>query len=96
MTPPKPDHDAYLHGNGFITLVTPRYQFVPRWVDKRLSPRTLADNGYGYRVNLADMHRMYMRYLQARLIKAAITLHFNPESEMSEVEAEVLEGTMRK
>ncbi|KAL2814810.1 hypothetical protein BJX63DRAFT_431199 [Aspergillus granulosus] len=88
----------YFHRNGFITLVTPRRPFIPEWVAKRFKPAaatTTADDGYGYRVNIADMHRMYMRYLQAKLIKAAITLHFNHESGISERETDVLESTLR-
>ncbi|KAL4749836.1 hypothetical protein BDW72DRAFT_194417 [Aspergillus terricola var. indicus] len=91
----------YLHRDGFITLVTPRRPFVPRCVDKRLKSgrrRTpsLVNYDYGYRVNIADMHRMYMRYLQAKLIRAAIALHFNKGSEIRKSETDVLEFTLRK
>ncbi|KAE8381188.1 hypothetical protein BDV26DRAFT_289679 [Aspergillus bertholletiae] len=90
-----------LHRNGFITLVTKRPPYVPQWAYKLLRAgrgqrTTLSDGEYGYRINVADMHRMYMRQLQARLITTGIRLHFDPGKGTAREDTETLECTLRK
>ncbi|PIG82040.1 hypothetical protein AARAC_000143 [Aspergillus arachidicola] len=95
------DTIRHLHRNGFINLVTRRPPYIPRWAYKLLRAgrgqrKTLSDGEYGYRINLADMHRMYMRHLQARLIKTAITLHFDHGNARPKEKIQTLESTLRK
>ncbi|KAH8427875.1 uncharacterized protein LDX57_005580 [Aspergillus melleus] len=90
-----------LHRNGFVDLVTEESRYLPRWpyrfaravgLRKR---RTLPDHEYGYRVNLADMHRMQMRFLQTKLLHSAIKLHFNLDNGAGEI-SRSLESHFRK
>lgn len=90
-----------LHRNGFVDLVTEEPRFVPRWAYQIAGAaglrkrRPLTDWEYGYRVNLADMHRMHMRFLQTKLLHSAVRLHFNLEDEAHEG-ARALESTFRR
>ncbi|KAL4883675.1 hypothetical protein BJY04DRAFT_216025 [Aspergillus karnatakaensis] len=44
----------------------------------------LTDGDYGYRINFADVHRMYLRFLQAKLIDRTVSLQFKPEGFLSD------------
>lgn len=89
-----------LHRNGFISPVTTRLSFIPNWAYSFIhvitGQRERTESGYGYRINFADMHRMYMSHLQAQLIDAATTLHFDRARDITEAEVEAMDSTLRK
>lgn len=58
--------------------------------------RPLADADYGYRINFTNMQRMYLRQLQATVIKAGISLRFDTEDDKIKRSALLLEATLAK
>lgn len=58
--------------------------------------RPLADFDYGYRMNFTNMQRMYLRQLQAKMIKVGISLRFETEEEKIKRSALLLETTLSK
>ncbi|RFU81439.1 hypothetical protein TARUN_751 [Trichoderma arundinaceum] len=85
-----------LSKNGCIHLVNSRRPHTPRWLDtciNRLRGRPDPDQILtGFRVNFADMQRMYMRQLQIRLIDIAAAQQFRgadrnamPQHELAEL-----------
>ncbi|KAJ4393019.1 hypothetical protein N0V93_002225 [Gnomoniopsis smithogilvyi] len=66
---------------GFMNLVTNRHRFVPRWLETLVYGEGVLDDtkNYGFSLNLADVHRMYLRILQGRLIRLALSAGFDPD-----------------
>jgi hypothetical protein len=68
-----------LHGRKFVHLVNDRHplkDLVYRTL--RLpgpGPEDMGDEHFGFRIYLADCQRMYMRYLQHKLIRVVVSLH---------------------
>ncbi|KAL4902547.1 hypothetical protein BDW74DRAFT_180651 [Aspergillus multicolor] len=90
-----------LHGAGFMTLVTRQRSFVPSWAYMlsrvvRGQRAALTDGDYGYRISFADVHRMQMRYLQARLIDLTVPLQFNSDGDITSDHMQDLESVMRR
>ncbi|KAI0130010.1 hypothetical protein BJ170DRAFT_681488 [Xylariales sp. AK1849] len=56
----------------------------------------LIDSNYGYRISFTNMQRMYLRKLQATLIKVAISLRFDIEKEQIKSSALLFERTLVK
>jgi hypothetical protein len=58
--------------------------------------RALADADYGYRISFTHMQKMYLRRLQATMIKVAISLRFDTEKEKIKSSILLLEATLVK
>lgn len=53
-------------------------------------------NQMGYRISLAEMHRMHMRALQIELVKIAVALQFDIKDENGSAEKEARLRTARQ
>ncbi|KAI9373176.1 hypothetical protein BJX61DRAFT_398210 [Aspergillus egyptiacus] len=85
-----------------MTLVTRKRPFVPDWANtlrsvikgRRNAQKT--DAVYGYRINVGDVHRKYMRFFQGGLIDMTVTLQFDDGSILLKETVEDLECTPRE
>jgi hypothetical protein len=68
------------HKGNFINLVTKRLPSIA-WIYQlfRVAPPEFVQ--IGYRISLAEMHRMYMRALQIELVKIGVALQFDNSDE---------------
>jgi len=67
---------------GFVELVTRRRPCLAEWAARlrrwtKQPKRRPVDGDFGYRINFADMQRMHMRRLQAKLINVAMAIQFD-------------------
>jgi hypothetical protein len=91
-----------LNENGFIDLVTQTWRFIPDWAErtyrwvKNRPKENLPDEYFGFRINFADMHRMHMRQLQAKLIVIAISLQFEKDKQKWNAVARSLQSILRQ
>jgi hypothetical protein len=65
-----------IHEEGAITLISERYS-LPAWIDRLFRGDPPSSDECGHRINLAELHRLYMRVLQIELIKIGISLKFD-------------------
>lgn len=69
-----------IYKRGWIRLASSRRPHIPQWLDTILNKsQGMPDSGHiptGFRLNFADMQRIYMRQLQIRLINIAPTQQF--------------------
>ncbi|KKO99302.1 hypothetical protein THAR02_08593 [Trichoderma harzianum] len=74
------DDVCEIYKGGCIRLVSSRWPYIPRWLDtllNQLQGRPQSNRiSTGYRLNFADMQRMYLRQLQIRLINIAAAQQF--------------------
>jgi len=85
-----------LHGNNFIHLITQTWaERIYRWATNRPTDK-LPDKSFGYRIGFADMHRMYMRYLHAKLTVIAISLHSEKDKQKWQTVVGSLGPTLEK
>lgn len=72
------DEVCDFYRNGCIELVSPLRPIVNRWLffKRRIGYTPDYGNTFGCRVNFADMQRMYLRFLQIKLIRVAVAQRF--------------------
>jgi len=58
-----------LSPNGFVKVISSQFSWLPDW-----APTIPSNPIYGYSINFADVHRMHIRRLQARLINITLSL----------------------
>jgi hypothetical protein len=68
------------HRSNLISLVIPTRPLVS-WIRQILGIGLLYSGEIGYRLSLAEMHRMYMRALQIELVKIGVAMRFNVDEE---------------
>jgi len=84
---------------GFVELVTRTRPFVAKWDatlrkwTKQPAPRP-REGDFGYRINFADMQRMHMRMLQAKLISYAMADRFDDDHGVERGVIELLGSTL--
>jgi hypothetical protein len=69
------------HRFNLISLVIPTRPLVS-WIRHILGVGLLYSGEIGYRLSLAEMHRMYMRALQIELVKIGVAMRFNNDDEV--------------
>ncbi|KAM7210019.1 hypothetical protein V8F06_014598 [Rhypophila decipiens] len=88
-------HVCGFYPDGFIDLISPQIATIPAWASKLYGEARKIWDGHGdrpgnpcfpmkqtdisYSINLADMQRLYMRYLQAKLIDCAVANRFDDD-----------------
>jgi hypothetical protein len=68
------------HRVNLISLVIPTWPLLS-WVRQILGVGPLYSGEVGYRLSLAEMHRMYMRALQIELVKIGVAMRFGDDGE---------------
>lgn len=72
-----------LYARGFVEPITREPRVIPRLVRSLyrsvFGPPDWYNGHFGFRINFADMQRMYMRVLQDRLIKIALSIQFDED-----------------
>jgi hypothetical protein len=68
------------HKGNLISLVTQFWPIVA-WFRQLLRAPSPESGQMGYRLSLAEMHRMYMRALQIELVKMGVALQFDHDGE---------------
>ncbi|KAF2117947.1 hypothetical protein BDV96DRAFT_597807 [Lophiotrema nucula] len=72
------DRALDMHEGGFMRLVT-KYRSSLSWFYQVSNDTLPTIYECGYRVNFAEMHRMYMRALQIELVKMGVALQFKQD-----------------
>jgi hypothetical protein len=74
------DNALEQHKGNFISLVTDRSPLVAL-IHQVLGVAPPKFNQIGYRISIAEMHRMHMRALQIELVQIAVALQFDINAE---------------
>ncbi|KAJ5059021.1 hypothetical protein PSV09DRAFT_2422288 [Bipolaris maydis] len=76
------------HKENYISLVTERWPLFD-WICQLLGRVPPNQVDIGYRISLAEMHRMYMRALQIELVKIGVALQFDNKDENTSEEGKL-------
>jgi hypothetical protein len=80
-----------MHRDGFVKVISSQPRYLPEW-----APQTSQGFANGYSINFADMQRMHIRRLQARLIHVAVSLDSSPAEWKTGGKGDLLGPLMRE
>lgn len=93
--------DAFhLYREGFLGVISPQIPHIPAWASQLYGQATgneclpTEEIDFSYRINFADMQRLYLRKLQANLIDFAVIQRFDPDKAVSK--ASFFESTLKE